>query len=416
MTSATLPNLSKENRELVRDFLIFATLFFVLITISYFATISWVDPIPRDRTTLVVGRDFLNFWMYGRAAASAEPSLFYDPQAYNTVLFAMLGNDYPGQNWSYPPSLMLLAAPFGQLSYLTALSVWTVMGLLILIPVARRQLNDPRLLLALFFSPAAMFCLMSGQSSFITAAMLITIFIWLDRRPLLAGVLIGCLTLKPQLGLLFPIMLAASGRWRVFASASVTTMVIVAITTVLFGPQMWIDFVLKGLPVQNNMVLADPEFVATPFYPTIFMNVRGTGASYAVAMVVQLFFSAFAVAAVAWAFRCRKQADPHLLLALFLACSICASPYLLAYDVLPLTFAALLLLDRDKLDGPGRRLAQLVYWLPLLQIGLGMVHIPGPALVPACFAVYLLFRLEAMPAAVEAMSSWLRLKRPRPLI
>jgi hypothetical protein len=45
-----------------------------------------------------------------------------------------------------------------------------------------------------------------------------------------------------------------------------------------------------------------------------------------------------------------------------------------------------------------------------------MVHIPGPALVPACFAVYLLFRLDAMPAATESISSWLRFKRPRPLM
>ena len=45
--------------------------------------------------------------------------------------------------------------------------------------------------------------------------MLITIFAWLDRRPVAAGVLIGLLTLKPQLGILFPVMLIASARWRV---------------------------------------------------------------------------------------------------------------------------------------------------------------------------------------------------------
>ncbi len=39
--------------------------------------------------------------------------------------------------------------------------------------------------------------------------MLLTIMAVLDRRPALAGILIGLLPLKPQLGLLFPVMLAA---------------------------------------------------------------------------------------------------------------------------------------------------------------------------------------------------------------
>jgi hypothetical protein len=49
--------------------------------------------------------------------------------------------------------------------------------------------------------------------------MLLTIFAWLDRKPLPAGIPLGLLTPKPQLGALFPVMLVASGRWRVFLVA-----------------------------------------------------------------------------------------------------------------------------------------------------------------------------------------------------
>ena len=41
-----------------------------------------------------------------------------------------------------------------------------------------------------------------------------------ERRPVLAGLLIGCLTWKPQFGILLPVALAASNRWRAFASAA----------------------------------------------------------------------------------------------------------------------------------------------------------------------------------------------------
>jgi hypothetical protein len=379
-------------RDTIRVLTIASVLCTGLTAIAYVWKISWVAPIPRDGTTLVIGRDFLNFWMYGRAAWLPDPSRFYDPQTYNAALSALLGAGYPGQNWSYPPSLMLVAAPFGRLGYLPALLIWTVLGLAIFVSVARRCVDDERLLIPMLFSPAAIFCLISGQSSFVTAAMLLAIFACLDRRPVLAGVLIGLITLKPQVGLLLPVMLAASGRWRVFLTATITTLLIVGVTAALFGPQLWIDYVLKGLPVQN-LVLADPQRVGTPFYPTIFMNVRGTGASYAIAMTVQACFSAFAVGAVFFAYRFRKCADPQLLSALFFACTICGVPYLLSYDTLAVSCLAVMLLANGKLDARGQILAKLVYWLPLIQIGLGQFHIPGPALIPPAFAGFLLLRL-----------------------
>jgi hypothetical protein len=372
--------------------------FVVLTAILYAWSISWTGPFPRDGSTLVVGRDFLNFWMYGRAAWTPDPSRFYDPLVYRDVLVALLGADYPGQNWSYPPSIMLVAALFGRLPYLTALLSWTILGLAIFLWVAGRQVGGRRLLAAILLSPAAVFCLILGQSSLVTTAMLLTIFACLDSRPVLAGILLGLLTLKPQLGLLFPVILAASGRWRMFLVASLTALLIVGATTALFGPQVWLDFVQKGLPVQN-LVLADPDRIGTAFYPTIFMNVRGAGASYALAMSVQACCTAFAIGAVFFAFRCRKDGDPQLLAALFFACSVCAVPYLLSYDTLAATYLAVMLLGSRRLDKRGQVLAKLLYWLPLIQMALGTAHIPGPALIAPAFVLYALMRLTAERSA-----------------
>ena len=388
------PSSGVPDRDLARAFAILGAFFLVATAGLYLYRLDWRLPFPRDGSTIVVGRDFLNFWMYGRAAAWPNPAGWYDAAAYQGTLATLLGTNYPGQNWSYPPSVMLIAAPFGLLSYLHALALWTALGLAGFVILARRHFADPRLLAAIVFSPAAVFCLISGQSSLVTAAILIGIFTWLDRRPLLAGLLIGLLTIKPQLGLLFPVMLIASERWRVFFAAVATALVLFAISAALFGPQAWIDFVEKGLPTQN-LVLADPEGIATPYYPTLFMNLRGIGASYAVAMATQLCFSLAAIAAVAWAFRTRRDADPVWLMALFFACAIAAVPYLLAYDTLALCFAVLMLLEAGKLDARGRVLARFVYWLPLLQIGLGNLHIPGPALIAPAFALYAVMRLCA---------------------
>ena len=404
MTSVSLSSW-QPNHGNVRILTITSSIFIVLTAIVYALKIEWVAPIPRDATTLVVGRDFLNFWMYGRAAWGPDPAQFYDPSVYNAVLTALLGPDYPGQNWSYPPSVMLVAAPFGRFGYFPALLCWTMLGLGIFVAVMRRFVDDHRLLIPILFSPAAVFCLMSGQSSFLTAAMLFVALSCLDRRPYLAGILIGLLTLKPQLGLLFPIVLAVSGRWRVFVVAGIVTAFIVALTAALFGPEVWSDFISKGIPVQNNMVLADPERVATPFYPTIFMNIRGLDTSYATAMTVQLCFTALAIGAVVYAYRFRKDCDPQLLMALFLSCSVFGTPYMLAYDTLAMTCMAVILLAGDKLDARGQIAAKLVYWLPLIQIGFGQFHIPGPAVIPALFALAVLKKIrEPAPATASVWS------------
>jgi uncharacterized membrane protein len=121
--------------------------------------------------------------------------------------------------------------------------------------------------------------------------------------------------------------------------------------------------------------------------------VRGTGASYAVAMAVQAVFSTGAIAAAFFVFRCRRDADPQLRNALFFACSIFAVPYLLSYDTLAVTCLAVMLLASGKLDTLGQTLAKLVFWLPLIQMILGQYHIPGPALIVPAFAGFLLMRI-----------------------
>jgi hypothetical protein len=391
--------LERDDRALFRDFVVLGSALFAVAFVAYATTLDWRGTIPRDRTTLAVGRDFLNIWMYGRAAFSADPSQFYDLDLYHAAIRSLLGIELNGQNWSYPPSMLLLAAPFGQLSYLAALGCWTLAGVAVFIAVLRKHVSDWRILVPVLLSPAALFCLISGQSSLVTAAMLIAIFAWLDRKPVAAGVLIGLLTIKPQLGILFPLMLMASGRWRVFMVAAATALVLAGVTAAIFGERVWFDFVSNGLPVQGR-VLADPERIATPFFPTVFMNLRGLDLNYAAAMSVQAIFAVLAAGAVIWAFGFRRDADSLLLLALFLACSASASPYLLAYDLLPLTFAAVALLAGAGLDMPGRRLVQLVYWTPALQLALGTWHLPGPALIAPAFAIWLLIRLRALPRPV----------------
>ena len=393
MGSSPASNALSNGRESLRDFAVLGALAFAAMALAFYWHTQWAEPFPRDATTLVIGRDFLNFWMYGHAAFGADPGRYYEPHLYNHALQAMLGADYPIQTWSYPPTIMLVVAPFGLLGYRAALLVWTALGGVLLYLAMPRQTPHRAVILAAFMSPAAVFCLMSGQSAFITTAMLLAIFATLDKWPLFACLLIGLLTLKPQLGVLLPVMLIASGQWRAFIAASVTAIALALVTAALFGPQVWIDYLHIGIAAQNH-VLSDTHILAARLMSTVFMNLHLAGVSYGVAMASQLCVSILAAAAVAWAFRRHRDADPHVLLALFLACATAATPYLMSYDTLPLVCAALLLLAHVPLDAPGRRLVQMIFWLPFIQLVLGTWHIPGGGLIAPVFALYLVQRLS----------------------
>ena len=63
--------------------------------------------------------------------------------------------------------------------------------------------------------------------------------------------------LQRAVRVLFPFMLVASGRWRAFGAAAVTALVLIALSAVLFGPEVWVDYVTRSLPNQR-MILRCP--------------------------------------------------------------------------------------------------------------------------------------------------------------
>src|ERR1700752_2421031 len=65
-----------ENAEFLRALIVLGGALFALTLLTYFLTMSWTWPFPRDKATLVLGRDFLNLWMYGRAVGDADPAGF----------------------------------------------------------------------------------------------------------------------------------------------------------------------------------------------------------------------------------------------------------------------------------------------------------------------------------------------------
>ncbi|HEV1999192.1 MAG TPA: glycosyltransferase family 87 protein [Xanthobacteraceae bacterium] len=367
------------------------------LLVLYFATVVWSPPFARDAHDYVVGRDFLNFWIYGRETWGAAPARFYDIALYNRHLAELVPWTYATQQWSYPPHILFFAAPFGLLPYGIAYVLWTALGVAAFWAAALDRDDGWREFAALALAPAALLCLVSGQNAFFTAAILIAVYRFIDARPLLIGALIGVLTVKPQLGLLLPLMLVLTGRWRVFLAAAATTIALVGASVLVFGADVWLAYLGPGVRLQEY-VLQVPSQVVMGLMPTVFMNARVAGFGPEIAYAIQAVAALAAVATVIWTYARRR--DPLLSYGVLLVATLVATPYLMSYDLVVMGWLALALSKTGRFPLPQRALLVGLYWLPFMALAMAVSGVPGSALIPAAALVMLILALQERDQAV----------------
>jgi hypothetical protein len=187
------------------------------------------------------------------------------------------------------------------------------------------------LLLAAAF-PAVVINIGHGQNGFLTAALIGGALVMLDRRPLVAGVLFGLLAYKPQFGLMIPLVLAVSGRWRCFVAAAATVALLALVTTAAFGPQIWHAF-FESTRFTRLVALEQGN---TGWYKiqSVFSWARMWGASIPLAYALQGVLAAALAAALVAVWR---SAAPYALKASALClAAVLATPYTFDYDMMVL--------------------------------------------------------------------------------
>jgi arabinofuranan 3-O-arabinosyltransferase len=93
------------------------------------------------------------------------------------------------------------------------------------------------------------------QNGFLTSGLALWFLSLRERRPILAGICLGALTIKPQLGFLFPILLVIERRWTVMLVAGLTTVVMVLASIAAFGYAVWPSHALEVLPFQREVMM-----------------------------------------------------------------------------------------------------------------------------------------------------------------
>jgi hypothetical protein len=377
--------------ELYFKWMIAAAVFFVALQIA-FLSMAGLPPIDKpwaDETNFAIGRDFLNTWMGGRSMFSGGPAPWFDARTYAAALRDMLGPTYPETYWSYPPHVVLFVWPLGLMPYLFAYIAWCVIGIALYLFACASALPRERLLF-LAVAPGVAVCVFFGQNGFYTAALLIGGLLALDRRPVLAGVLFGILTIKPQLGLLLPIILLLERRWATIASAAATVALLFVATAMLFGWDVWLDYWHKIVP-QQMWLTENAGGLMFSLVSSLFFGARLIYLPLGVAWAIQYAGSAFAVAAVVWTYW--KRRDANLSLALFVTATFLFTPYILNYDMVMFGFVVALLRDRPDNTMRDHWLLLAVWSLPVTMMFAGAIWIPLAPVVLVMFACWLLRRL-----------------------
>jgi hypothetical protein len=287
----------------------------------------------------------------GIQALHGNTTALYDSAEFLKIQTTLLGaQDFLYPNWPYPPTFSLFLVVFALLPYFWAFVAWnfvTLLGCIIVVYLIVRRSPAIALILA---SPFTAWNFLAGQNGFLTASLLGASLLFLERRPILAGVFMGCLTFKPQFGVLLPVALAAAKQGRAFASALATAALLVGASIAAFGVSPWEVFP-RGLLQQYGIVLlAEGQADATADWgrlQTVYGLIRYLHAGGALAWVGQgvIASSAAIMVWLVW----RSPIRYALKAAILSASVLLATPYAFTYDLaaiaIPVAFLA-----KDQLD------------------------------------------------------------------
>lgn len=340
----------------------------------------------------IIGRDFAQFWAVavmtwqGEALGAFSASL--EPQ-----LEQMLGADVGFMNFPYPPPALLYLLPLAALPYLASLIAWLLSTFAALAVLIRRHVTPaPLLLIGFVLSPASIVNIVSGQNGYLSTFLLCGGLLLLERRPVLAGLLIGLLSYKPQLGLLLPFLLMAGNHWRAFVAASVTVLALIGASFVFPGLEAWRLYLSEVAPHQMTY-MQHGTGIYQQMTPSYFMAGRVLDLGLPVAWSLQALASLGALAAILWSQR--QQGPAELKIAVALVAVFLATPYAFTYEML-IVYVAILLAGRCFDESRGERLVFVLVWLfPVFAI---FLPVPiGPVLLTALLVVFL--RRLRMPSA-----------------
>jgi hypothetical protein len=378
----------------------------VVLLVAYACLAVWLlsGEGMRDPLGKPLGTDFLSFFSVSRILRGPSPALAYSPAYLGSVEQAVGGAGVPFYAWFYPPIALLVVYPLAALPYGCALLAWSVLGVGAYLLLARAIVPDRAGVLAAAAFPAVPLTLGHGQNALFVAALLGAALFLIDRRPSIAGVLLGLAAFKPHFAVLIAVGLLVARRWKAAAAAVATVSVLGATTILMFGTDVWSAFFASAAMARDSL---ESGLVGHHKMQSAFSGARLLGMGSPIAWGVQLGVTAAMVLVAAKT--CSSRVDARIRNAVLLVSAVLATPFVLDYDLALVGPAIACLASYGIQNGfaPGERLVLAAsWWLPLVARPVAeYLRIPLTPLVLATFLACLFQRVRAEGARNRGAAS-----------
>lgn len=301
-----------------------------------FAAREWIV----DANGHPLATDFVALWTAGHLALQGAARAAYDPHLRHAAQVAVVGHNFQGYfDWAYPPIFLFVVTALAKLPYATAFVTWITLTLATYAASIGTITHQRGAIMVALAAPWTFAVMQVGQTGFLSAALIGAVLSNLERRPLLAGLVLGLVSYKPQFGLLFPLALAAGGYWRAFAWACVSVVVTVVLSAIAFGYDTVFAFVAQ-LPESSKTLLTQGG-VGWNKLQSFYGLTRWLGGTDTAGWTVQIIVTAIAAAGIVALWRSRAGYD--LKAAGLCAAALLATPYVFGHDmpILAIGFAFL---------------------------------------------------------------------------
>ena len=305
-----------------------------------------------------IASDFVNVWAAGKLALEGSPAAAYDWHIHKAIEEVAVGHPFAGYfGWHYPPAFLFAAATLALMPYAAAYALWVFVTFPLYLAAVRGIVGERSGYLLAAAFPAVLSNFVVGQNGFLTAGLLGGTLLWIERRPVLAGICLGLLTYKPHLGLLFPIVLAAAGYWRVFFTAAFVAALMALASMFAFGAETWAVF-FASISHTSQAFLSD-GWADWSKLQTTFGLTRTLGGSETLAWSLQAIVAIIAAAIVSALWRSKVSFD--IKAAALGTGAMLATPYLYTYDLVVLAVPLAFLFRAGRANG----------FLPFEMAGIG---------------------------------------------
>ncbi|HEX8584843.1 MAG TPA: glycosyltransferase family 87 protein [Allosphingosinicella sp.] len=336
------------------------------------------------------GRDFVNVYTSGSLTLNGGLDILYNVDAYRAFQLGLFESGMKYHNYSYPPVSLLYTWLFALVPYPVALLSWLGGTGALFVLAARPYLREAGLPIWLaVLAPASLINIWAGHYGFLIGALWLGAWHVLPRRPVLAGVLIGLMVVKPHLAILAPLVLARRREWVAIAAAGVTAGGLIALSVALFGADLWITYLTETARLQAAMV-DDTESFFIMMMPTVTPSMALLGMKVGAGMAVQALVGIAAVGLLLWKLpKDSGQAGFAAAAATFLVL-----PYAFSYDMTVVGLGALILFHKavtQRRPGSFQLLLMLAALAPMSILYMNSYGVP---LTPLLIGMQLLVALK----------------------